>query len=152
MSAHHATVLWTLDDGDFRKRRYSRAHRLIFNGGVEIPGSPATAIVPLPFSREDAADPESMFTASLSACHMMWFLDLAARGGFTITEYRDEAEGELGKMPATGKMGMTKVTLRPKITFTGEKLPTAEDLARLHHAAHEACFIANSVTTEVVVE
>ncbi len=152
MSSHHATVLWTHDGGDFRKRRFSRAHRLIFSGGAEIAGSPATAIVPLPFSREDAADPESMFTASLSACHMMWFLDLAARGGFTISEYRDEAEGTLGKMPATGKMGMTRVVLRPKITFTGEKLPTPDDLARLHHEAHEACFIANSVTTEVVVE
>ena len=151
MSVHRATIDWSLDDGDFLKRRYSRAHTLSFDGGVEVAGSPSPHIVPAPFLRADAVDPESAFTASLSACHMLWFLDLAARAGFVVASYRDEAEGTLGRNGA-GKMAMTRVALRPAIAFTGERRPTAEELAGLHHAAHEACFIANSVTTEVVVE
>ena len=151
MSVHHATVEWTLDGGDFTKRRYSRAHTLSFDGGVTVAGSPSPHIVPPPWSRPDAVDPEAMFTASLSACHMLWFLDLAARAGFTVAAYRDAAEGTLAKN-AAGKMAMARVILRPVIDFTGERRPTSDETAALHHAAHEACFIANSVTTEVVVE
>jgi organic hydroperoxide reductase OsmC/OhrA len=151
MSAHRATVSWKLDDGDFLKRRYSRVHRLVFAGGVEVKGSPATAIVPAPWSAADGVDPESAFTAALSACHMLWFLDHAARAGFVVTSYVDDAEGTLGR-DAAGKLAMTRVALRPAIEFSGDTRPTADDLARLHHAAHADCFIANSVTTEVAVE
>jgi organic hydroperoxide reductase OsmC/OhrA len=151
MSSHHATVEWTLDDGDFLKRRYSRAHTLSFDNGVTVAGTPSPLIVPAPFSRADAVDPEAMFTAALSACHMLWFLDLAARAGFAVASYRDEAEGTLGKT-AAGKTAMTRVVLRPVIAFAGETRPTRDDIAALHHDAHEACFIANSVTSEVVVE
>ena len=151
MSVHRATVDWTFDGGDFLKRRYSRAHTLFFEGGVTLAGSPSPHIVPAPFSRADAVDPEAMFTAALSACHMLWFLDLAARAGFAVASYRDEAEGILGKT-AAGKTAMTRVVLRPVIAFTGEPRPTRGDIAALHHDAHEACFIANSVTSEVVVE
>ena len=151
MSAHRATVEWALDDGDFLKRRYSRAHTLCFDGGVTVAGTPSPHIVPAPFSRADAVDPEALFTASLSACHMLWFLDLAARAGFVVASYRDAAEGTLAKN-AAGKVAMTRVVLRPAITFAGEIRPASEEIAALHHAAHEACFIANSVTTEVVVE
>jgi len=151
MSTHHATVEWTLDDGDFLKRRYSRAHTLSFEGGVTVAGTPSPLIVPAPYSRADAVDPEAMFTASLSACHMLWFLELAARGGFVVAAYRDAAEGTLGRT-AAGKTAMTRVALRPAITFAGDPRPSPEQLTALHHAAHEACFIANSVTTEVVVE
>ena len=151
MSVHRATVVWILDDGDFLKRRYSRVHSISFNGSVTVAGSPSPHIVPAPWSRADAVDPEAMFTASLSACHMLWFLDLAARAGFTVAAYRDAAEGTLGKN-AVGKMAMTRVALRPAITFAGERRPTPDETATLHHAAHEACFIANSVTTEVIVE
>lgn len=151
MSTHHAVVEWRLDDGDFLKRRYSRAHTLSFDGGVTVAGTPSPHIVPAPWSRADAVDPEAMFTASLSACHMLWFLDLAARAGFVVESYRDAAEGTLGRT-AAGKMAMTRVVLRPTIVFAGERRPTDAERAGLHHAAHEACFIANSVTTDVVVE
>jgi organic hydroperoxide reductase OsmC/OhrA len=151
MSAHHATVEWISDGGDFLKRRYSRAHTLSFEGGVVVAGTPSPQVVPAPYSRADAVDPEAMFTASLSACHMLWFLDLAARAGFVVTSYRDAAEGTLGKN-AAGKIAMTRVVLRPAVVFAGETRPGADDIASLHHAAHEACFIANSVTSEVIVE
>ncbi len=151
MSIHHATVEWALDGGDFLKRRYSRAHTLYFDGGVTVAGSPSPHIVPAPWSRADAVDPEAMFTAALSACHMLWFLDLAARAGFTVAAYRDAAEGTLARN-AAGKMAMTRVVLRPVFDFAGDPRPTPGDLAALHHGAHQACFIANSVTTEVVVE
>ena len=151
MSLHRATVSWTHDGGDFAKRRYSRVHTVTFDHGIEVVGSASTSVVPKPFAIDEAVDPEAMLTASLSACHMLTFLDVASRAGFQIAAYRDDAEGKLGKMPS-GKIGVPKVVLRPKITFVGEKVPTPEDLAHLHHQAHEACFIANSVTTEVVVE
>jgi organic hydroperoxide reductase OsmC/OhrA len=150
VSLHRVTVDWALGEGDFLAREYSRAHTLRFEGGVEVAGSASPHIVPAPFSRADAVDPEGAFTASLSACHMLWFLDLASRAGWVAASYRDEAEGTLGRN-AAGKMAMTKVVLRPAVAFTGERRPTAEEIAKLHHAAHEACFIANSVTTEVVV-
>jgi len=150
MSLHRVTVDWRLD-GDFAARRYSRAHTLSFDGGLTVPGSSSPHVVPLPYSREDALDPEAAFTAALSSCHMLWFLDLACRDGFEIAAYRDEAEGLLAKGP-DGRMAMTRVVLRPAVTFAGERRPSAAEVEALHHRAHEACFIANSVKTEVVVE
>ncbi len=151
MSVHRATVTWALDDGDFLKRRYSRVHTLAFEGGLEVAGSPSAHIVPAPYSRADTVDPEAAFTASLSACHMLWFLDHAARAGFVVASYCDNAEGTLARNTA-GKLAMTRVALRPKIAFSGDPRPTPQEIAALHHAAHADCFIANSVTTEVVVE
>lgn len=151
MSEHRATVVWTgAGEADFAANRYSRAHRLLFEGGVEVAGSASPAIVAPPLSRADAVDPEALFTAALSACHMLWFLDLARRAGFVVASYRDEARGTLDKVEAA-KMAMTRVVLRPKIAFEGAA-PAPAALAALHAAAHEACFIANSVTTDVVVE
>jgi organic hydroperoxide reductase OsmC/OhrA len=151
MSVHEAGVEWTLGDGDFANRRYSREHTLSFAGGVTVAGSASPHIVPAPWSRADAIDPEGAFTASLAACHMLWFLDLAAGAGFIVVAYRDQAQGTMARN-AKGKMAMTRVTLRPRAQFADEPRPTAEEIASLHHAAHEACFIANSVLTEVVVE
>lgn len=151
MSGHHATINWTHDGADFLKRRYSRVHGVDFGHGIEVVGSASTAVVPKPFASDEAVDPEAMLTASLSACHMLTFLDVAARAGFQVAAYRDEAEGALGKL-ASGKYAVTRVVLRPRITWAGDKRPTAEELADLHHKAHDACFISNSVTTEVVVE
>ncbi len=150
MSAYRATLDWTLD-GDFLGRRYSRAHTLSFDGGTVMPASSSPHVVRLPFSREDAVDPEEMFTASLSSCHMLWFLDIACRAGFLVERYRDEAEGIMAK-DAEGRTAMTRVTLRPHVTFGGDRRPTTAELEALHHRAHEECFIANSVKTEVVVE
>jgi organic hydroperoxide reductase OsmC/OhrA len=150
MATYRATVDWRLE-GDFRAGRYSRAHTLSFDNGLTVPGSASTHIVPLPYSREDALDPEAAFTASLSACHMLWFLDFAARAGFEVAAYRDEAEGTLAK-GADGKVAMTCVVLRPRIVFGGSRQPSTAEIETLHHKAHEACFIANSVKTEVRVE
>jgi organic hydroperoxide reductase OsmC/OhrA len=150
MSSYRVVVDWRLE-GDFGARRYSRAHTLHFAHGVTVPGSASTSVVPPPWSRQDAVDPDSAFTAALSACHMLWFLDLAARAGFVAESYRDEAEGTLAKGP-DGKLMMTRVVLRPAIGWGGEWRPTAEEVEQLHHRAHEECFIANSVKTEVVVE
>ena len=151
MKPHRAIISWTHDGGDFFKRRYSRVHTVGFEHGVEVVGSAATSVVPKPFAIDEAVDPEAMLTASLSACHMLAFLDVAARAGFQISAYRDEAEGTLAKLPS-GKYAVTLVVLHPQITWAGDKTPTAEELADLHHKAHDACFISNSVTTEVVVE
>ena len=149
MSLHHATVTWVLEDGaDFGAGAYSRVHEIDFGHGLTVAGTPSPSVVPAPWSREGAIDPAA-FVASLSACHMLWFLDLARQRGVTVLSYRDAAEGTLGRI-APRKMGMTRVSLRPTITFSGEP-PSADQLSALHRAAHENCFIANSVTTEVVV-
>ena len=150
MSAHRATVDWTLD-GDFLARGYSRAHTLSFDGGLTVPGSASPHVVPLPYSREDALDPEAAFTGSVAACHMLWFLDFACRAGFAVGAYRDQAEGTLAK-DADGRMAITHVVLRPAVVFLGERRPSPAEIEALHHQAHEACFIANSIKTAVVVE
>jgi organic hydroperoxide reductase OsmC/OhrA len=153
MSQHRATVTWDLavSGEEFLRRRYSRVHKIAFDGGAEVVGTPSPAIVPAPWSQADAVDPEGALTAALSACHMLWFLDHAARAGFVVASYVDAAEGTLGRI-AAGKMAMTRVVLRPAVEFAGDNRPSPEDVERLHHAAHGDCFIANSVTTEVVVE
>jgi organic hydroperoxide reductase OsmC/OhrA len=150
LSLYRATVDWRRD-GDFAARRYSRVHTLSFAGGLTVPGAAGPGNVNPRYSRAGALDPEQAFVASLSACHMLWFLDIAARAGFLVEAYRDEAEGVLAEGPS-GKPMMTRVTLRPQVTFSGDRHPTPEELAALHHQAHEACFIANSVTSEVVIE
>jgi organic hydroperoxide reductase OsmC/OhrA len=150
LSGYRATIDWRRD-GDFATRRYSRVHSLSFDGGLTVPGTAGPANVNPRYSREGALDPEQAFVASLSACHMLWFLDIAAHAGFLVEAYRDEAEGALAE-GAGGRQMMTRVVLRPQVTFTGERRPTPDEVADLHHQAHEACFIANSVKSEVVIE
>ena len=147
MSRHQAEVRWAAGvDEDFLAGRYSRKHQLRF-GALVIEGSASPSVVPAPWSTPDAVDPEAAFVASLSACHMLWFLDLARRAGVQVRGYVDAATGELGR-DAEGRMAMTRVTLRPRVDSDAEG-PTLVDL---HHRAHAACFIANSVRTEVLVE
>ena len=151
MSNYTATVRWKRDPStDFGQGQYSRAHEWAFDGGSSVPASASPHIVPAPWSDEAGVDPEEAFVASLSSCHMLFFLDFARRAGFVIDGYVDEAEGVLGK-PDDRRMAMTRVTLRPRVEWAGEP-PDADALANLHHKAHDACFIANSVTTEVQVE
>ncbi len=151
MSTYTATIRWSRDGADaFAKGQYSRAHEWAFDGGAVVPASASPHVVPAPWSDAAGVDPEEAFIASLSSCHMLFFLDFARRGGFTIDSYVDEAEGELGKL-ADGRMAMTRVTLRPKVIWSGEA-PDAGAIANFHHRAHEACFIANSVTTHISVE
>ncbi|MBP0629787.1 MULTISPECIES: OsmC family protein [unclassified Cupriavidus] len=151
MSVYTAEVLWQRDGQDFIGNRYSRRHVLRFDGGAEVPGSSSPDVVPLPMSDASAVDPEEMFIASLSSCHMLWFLSLAAKQRFVVDRYVDAATGVMEKN-REGRMAMTVVTLRPHVTFSGEREPTRDELERLHHAAHDACFIANSVRTEVRCE
>ena len=151
MSTYTATIRWSREGGaDFAKGQYSRAHEWAFDGGHVMPASASPHIVPAPWSDLAGVDPEEAFVASLSSCHMLFLLDFARRAGFVVDSYTDEAEGELGKR-ADGRMAMTRVTLRPRIGWGGQA-PDAAALADLHHKAHEACFIANSVTTEVTVQ
>jgi organic hydroperoxide reductase OsmC/OhrA len=151
MSTYTATIRWSRSgDGDFTKGQYRRAHEWSFDGGLTVPASPSPHVVPAPWSDTAGVDPEEAFVASLSSCHMLFFLDFARRAGFVVETYVDEAEGVLEKR-SDGKMAMTRVTLWPHVAWSGNP-PSAEQLADLHHRAHEACFIANSVTTQVVVE
>ena len=151
MSVYTAEVLWQRDGQDFTGNRYSRRHVLRFDGGAEVPGSSSPHVVPLPMSDASAVDPEEMFIASLSSCHMLWFLSLAAKQRLVVDRYVDAATGLMEKN-REGRMAMTVVTLRPQVTFSGEREPTRDELERLHHAAHDACFIASSVRTEVRCE
>ena len=151
MATYTAEVEWTRGDQVFTDGRYSRVHRIRFDGGVDIEGSASPHVVRAPFSSATGVDPEEMLVASLSTCHMLTFVDMAKRAGFRVDRYYDKAEGMMAKN-ARGKTAITRVTLRPEVVFSGERLPTATELDELHHRAHEECFIANSVTTEVVVE
>ena len=151
MSTYTATIRWSrTGDGDFTKGQYSRAHEWHFDGGSVVPASASPHIVPHPHSDVNGVDPEEAFVASLSSCHMLFFVDFARRAGLVVDSYVDEAEGVMEKNRA-GKMAMTRVTLRPRIEWGGES-PGEAALADLHHRAHDACFIANSVKTEVTVE
>ena len=135
----------------FTDNRYSRGHTWSFDGGIEVPASSSAHVVPLPMSVAAAVDPEEAFVVSLSSCHMLWFLSLAAKGKWVVESYRDEAVGLLGK-DAAGKWAMTRVTLYPEVVFAGDARPSPADIAALHHRAHEECFLANSVKTEVRCE
>jgi organic hydroperoxide reductase OsmC/OhrA len=151
LSVYTATIRWSRKGAEgFAKGQFSRAHEWAFDGGAVVPASASPHIVPAPWSDAAGVDPEEAFVASLSSCHMLFFVDFARRAGFVVDDYVDEAEGELAKRP-DGKMAMTRVTLRPRVTWGGDA-PDATVLADLHHRAHDACFIANSVTTEVRVE
>jgi organic hydroperoxide reductase OsmC/OhrA len=151
MSTYTATIRWTRDpETDFARGQYSRAHSWSFDGGITLAASASPHIVPAPWSNKDAVDPEEAFVASLASCHMLFFVDFARRAGLVIDTYVDEAEGVLEKRD-DGKMWMSQVTLRPKIDWSGDA-PDDATVADLHHKAHEACFIANSVTSEVSVE
>ena len=149
MAEHSATIEWE-GQGAFRENRYSRAHVWRFDGGAVVPGSSSPHVVPLPMSDPAAVDPEEALVASISSCHMLWFLHLARDGGFEVTRYRDEAVGTMGK-DDRGRIAMTRIVLRPDISFAGQA-PDPRTLERLHHEAHEKCFIANSLRSEIVVE
>ena len=148
---YSAEVLWLRGEQPFLDNRYSRRHALRFDGGAEVTGSSSPQVVPLPLSDASGVDPEEAFVASLSSCHMLWFLSIAATRQFRIDRYCDAATGVMDK-DAQGRLAMTVVTLRPHVTFSGERLPTREQIDEMHHQAHEACFIANSVKTDVRCE
>ncbi len=146
-----ATVRWTRGAGEaFSDNRYSRGHSWSFDCGITVPGSASPSVVPLPLSREDAIDPEEAFVAAVSSCHMLTFLSIAAKKRFVIDSYVDNALGVMTPNDK-GKLFVSKVTLDPVIEFSGDKQPTPEQVADMHHLAHKECFIANSVLTDIVV-
>ena len=150
MTAHGTTIEWKRDGQAFIDKAYSRAHVWTFDGGAVVRGSSAPENVPAPMSDVTAVDPEEAMVASLSSCHMLWFLAFAAGDGLTVDRYLDEASGTLGR-DEKGRRYMDKVTLRPVTTFFGVA-PTQAELDALHHSAHEHCEMAHSVRAEIVVQ
>lgn len=146
-----AKLEWQRNGQDFLDQRYSRAHEWIFDGGLRVPASSSPLSVPLPMSRADNVDPEEALVAAASSCHMLFFLSIAARRGHVVDSYCDEAVGLLEK-DGNGRMSITSITLRPTIVFSGPDWPSEEELAAIHHEAHDKCYIANSLKGEVVVE
>ena len=151
MSEHKATIEWKCKSPDFLKGKYSRVHSWTFDGGFALQASPSPSVVRPPYSDPALVDPEEALVASISSCHMLTFLFLASREGFQIDQYRDEAVGLMTKN-AQGIPWISSVTLNPQIAYGGERKPTAQEEDHLHHLAHEQCFIANSVKTEITVK
>lgn len=151
MSDHAARVLWERGDQPFTDGRYRRVHEWAFDGGAVVPASASPDVVPVPLSDPSAVDPEEAFVAALASCHMLWFLALAAKRGFRVDRYEDEAVGTLEK-DADGRQSIHRVVLRPRVSFSGDRRPGAADLDALHREAHEECFIARSVRSEVRIE
>ena len=150
MKQFEATVAWQRGTQSFADQRYSRAHEWIFDGGVRVPASSSPLSVPAPMSDPAAVDPEEALVAAASSCHMLFFLSIAAQRGFVVDDYRDHAVGYMEKNE-DGNIAMTKIALRPAITFSLTP-PNAAELAAIHHAAHAKCYIANSIRADVVVE
>lgn len=149
MSEHRATIVWERGGQPFTDNAYSRGHEWRFDGGVSVPASASPDIVPLPMSVAEAVDPEEAFVAALSSCHMLTFLGIAAKRGHVVDSYTDAAIGYMGRNSA-GRACVTQVVLEPRVSFIGESIPTAEQIRKMHDQAHHGCFIANSVTTEIV--
>jgi organic hydroperoxide reductase OsmC/OhrA len=149
---YKAAIAWKRAPGEaFTDLKFSRAHQWSFDGGIAVPASASPLAVRLPYSRAEAIDPEEALVAALSSCHMLTFLYLAAKQGFVVDRYDDDAVGIMTKNER-GRLFVSKVALRPRIAFAGANEPSAAALEALHHHAHEECYIANSVLTEVVVE
>ena len=150
MSEHRAQVRWQHAGGPFLKRQYSRAHTWAFDGGAVVPASASPSGVPAPFSDPAGVDPEEAFVAAVSSCHMLVFLFEAARAGFDVLAYEDDAVGRMTPN-ARGALWVSNVELAPRVTYADAARPTPEQEADLHHRAHEGCYIANPVRTEITV-
>jgi len=151
MSEHKAVIKWSHSKGDFLKGTYSREHTWTFDGGVVVPASPSPSAVRPPFSNAANVDPEEAFVASISSCHMLTYLYVASRKGFELASYEDEASGVMTKNER-GIFWVSSVVLRPHIVYSGSKSPSHDEETEMHHKAHDECFIANSVKTEIKVE
>jgi organic hydroperoxide reductase OsmC/OhrA len=151
MAEHSAVIRWERKEEGFLAGKYSREHMWLFDGGATVAASASPANVAAPYSNPANVDPEEAFVAAISSCHMLWFLFLASQAGFQLDRYEDSAVGRMMKN-ASGVMWVSHVTLRPRIEWSGAKRPSPAEIERLHHEAHERCFIANSVKTEIQVE
>ena len=150
MTQFEATIAWERGEQTFADNRYSRAHEWRFDGGLTVPGSSSPHSVPLPMSDPGAVDPEEALVAAVSSCHMLFFLSIAAQRGFVVDSYVDQAVGVMDKN-AEGKMAMTLITLAPAISFGGTRTPEVSELDAIHHAAHERCYIANSIKADIFI-
>ncbi|MDD9890108.1 MAG: OsmC family protein [Gammaproteobacteria bacterium] len=150
MTNYQATVKWQRNSDDFLANKYSRCHEWVFDGGAVVLASASPDIVPSPWSVEARVDPEEAFVASISSCHMLFFLSIACRSGFQVESYADEAVGEMTRNEV-GKYVVSKVSLNPVVNYSGEALPNHDDIESMHHEAHAECFIANSIRTKVEV-
>jgi organic hydroperoxide reductase OsmC/OhrA len=149
MAEHTATIRWFREnDANFLDNRYSRAHSWTFDGGAEILASSSPHVVPVPMSEPGAVDPEESFVASLSSCHMLWFLSIAAKRRFIVNEYVDKARGIMGNN-SEGRVAITSVTLSPQVKFQGDHQPSPAEIESMHRAAHDNCYIASSVKSEI---
>lgn len=151
MSNYTVAVAWQRGGELFTDNKYSRRHSWLFDGGIEVPASSSPLVVPVPYSEANAVDPEEAFVASISSCHMLWFLSIAAKRRFCVDSYVDQAVGTMAKN-SLGKLAITLVILRPKVMFVGDRLPAQAEIDAMHHEAHTECFIANSIVTEIRCE
>ncbi len=151
MSTHVATISWARCDAAFTDRKYDRKHMWSFDGGAVVQAAASPANVRVPLTDPAGVDPEEAFAAAVSSCHMLWFLDFAARAGFVVDTYIDQAEAHCSKN-AEGRDWVDRVVLRPEVVFSGDKVVTEDEVDALHHQAHEACHIANSVRSEIVID
>lgn len=149
MAEHRAQISWRRNGAEFIDHRYSRAHEWGFDGGARVQASAAPSNVPEPYSVPEAVDPEEALVAAASSCHMLWFLALAAKRGFVVDSYVDEASGLMARDQA-GRQAFSRITLHPRVAFNGSQ-PSATELAALHEEAHNSCFIANSLRCEITV-
>jgi organic hydroperoxide reductase OsmC/OhrA len=151
MSQYQAHIRWTRQPEErFLDSRYSRAHSWEFDGGVTVPASSAVSSVPLPYSKAENVDPEEAFVAAISSCHLLTFLYVAAKANFLVDAYDDLALGTMARN-SKDRLAVTSVQLRPDVTFSGSHMPSDAEVAELHRAAHEECYIANSVLTEITI-
>jgi len=149
MSRHSAWIAWR-SDGGFADNSYSRRHLWRFDGGAEVVASASPDVVPVPRSDPAGVDPEEALVASAASCHMLWFLSLAQEAGLLVESYAPEAIAEMGRT-GPGRYAIVKITLRPRIAFAGAA-PDQAEIDRLHHEAHERCFIAKSLNCEIAIE
>ena len=150
MSTHLATIRWQNSGPDILQREYSREHTWHFDGGLTVPASPSPLIVAAPWSNASSLDPEEAFVASVASCHMLWFLHVAIDAGFAAKSYEDTAIGRMTRNEL-GALWISQITLNPTVCWSGDRQPSAPDVSELHRLAHEQCFIANSIKTEVIV-
>lgn len=151
MNHYKAIILWKRDNETFTDIKYSRKHRWQFDGGLEIPASTSPQEVAIPQSDPSAVDPEEAFVASISSCHMLWFLSIAASQGFLVDDYKDEAVGLMEKN-VEGNKAITQVILHPTVIFDPNMAPNQQKFDKLHEQAHNMCFIAHSVSSKITVK
>ncbi len=151
MSSHQAEIIWSREGADFLSQRYSRRHEWRFDGGARVSASSSPQVVPLPWSDPSAVDPEEALVASVSSCHMLWFLSIAAKAGWAVDRYTDAADGLMAR-DAQGRQAITRITLRPEVRFAAGRQPSRSEIDAMHHEAHGACFIANSLRSDIRCE